>query len=110
MLATRSLYAAWAAHFAWNWTMAAVFHMAVSGSGFPTPNYRVVEVGPDWLTGGSWGTEGGIGALLGMSAGLLYLFARPRARLLRAGAAAERPIASSTDTLPRPDGREESRE
>ena len=31
LLATGSLYAAGAAHFAWNWTMAVVFHTAVSG-------------------------------------------------------------------------------
>ena len=31
LYATRSLYAAWMAHFAWNWTMAVVFHAAVSG-------------------------------------------------------------------------------
>ncbi|HEX4467948.1 MAG TPA: CPBP family intramembrane glutamic endopeptidase, partial [Gemmatimonadaceae bacterium] len=31
LVATRSLYAAWMAHFAWNWTMAVVFHTAVSG-------------------------------------------------------------------------------
>jgi len=107
MLATRSLYAAWAAHFAWNWTMAAVFHMAVSGSGFPTPDYKVVEVGPDWLTGGAWGTEGGVGALLGMSAGLLYLFARPRSRAL--GARVHDVVGGSEDTLARPAGREEPR-
>ena len=31
LYATKSLYAAWMAHFAWNWTMAVVFHTAVSG-------------------------------------------------------------------------------
>jgi len=101
LLATRSLYAAWAAHFAWNWTMSALFHMAVSGGGFPTPDYRVVEVGPDWLTGGAWGPEGGLAALLGMSAGVWYLWARPR-RWTRVAASPGEP------TLARPDGREES--
>lgn len=104
MLATGSLYAAWAAHFAWNWTMAALFHMAVSGAGFPTPNYRVVEVGPDWLTGGTWGTEGGVGALLGMSAGLLYLLARPGGRALWTRRTAD----DTGNTFARHSGREES--
>jgi membrane protease YdiL (CAAX protease family) len=31
LLLTDSLYAAWMAHFAWNWSMAAVLHTAVSG-------------------------------------------------------------------------------
>ena len=80
LLRTGSLYAAWAAHWAWNWTMAAVFHVAVSGIGFAAPDYRVVDAGPDWATGGVWGPEGGAGAALGMGAGLfLMLGRRPRA-------------------------------
>ena len=79
MLATRSLYAAWAAHWAFNWMQAVAFHSAVSGAGLPTPDYRVVDAGPDWATGGAWGPEGGAGAALGMAAGALLLFAR-RAR------------------------------
>jgi len=99
LLATRSLWATWAAHFAWNWTMAALFHMEVSGGGFPTPDYRVVEVGPDWLTGGGWGPEGGVAALLGMTTAMLYL----RARARRAPADAD----DVANTLARPIGREE---
>jgi hypothetical protein len=56
--------AAWMAHFAWNWIMAAVLHVAVSGLPFATPGYRAVLRGPDWLTGGSWGPEGGLVAAL----------------------------------------------
>lgn len=76
VLVTESLYAAWAAHFAWNWTMAAALHTAVSGLGLATPNYRVVDSGPDWLTGGAWGPEGGIAAGLGMFVFLFYMFGR----------------------------------
>lgn len=66
VLLTDSLYAAWMAHCAWNWTMAALLHTAVSGLPLPTPDYTVVDNGPDWLTGGSWGPEGGAGAAVGM--------------------------------------------
>lgn len=76
VLVTESLYAAWAAHFAWNWVMAAGLHTAVSGLGVATPNYRVVDAGPDWLTGGAWGPEGGVAAGLGMFAFLFYLIGR----------------------------------
>jgi membrane protease YdiL (CAAX protease family) len=76
---TRSLYAAWMAHFAWNWMMAVVFHTAVSGFPLESPRYRYVDAGPDWATGGEWGPEGGVPAGLGMAGGLVYLFAR-RAR------------------------------
>ncbi len=75
---TRSLYAAWMAHFAWNWTMAVLLHIPVSGVETETPGYRTVDAGPDWATGGPWGPEGGGGAALGMIAGLGYLVARRR--------------------------------
>jgi membrane protease YdiL (CAAX protease family) len=84
LLVTESLYAAWAAHFAWNWTMAALMHVPVSGLPLATPDYRLVDAGPDWATGGPWGPEGGVGALLGMAAGLWFLWSRPAARALLA--------------------------
>jgi uncharacterized protein len=75
---TRSLYAAWAAHFGWNWTMAVLLHIPVSGLATETPDYRTVDAGPDWATGGPWGPEGGAAAGLGMIAALGYLVARHR--------------------------------
>jgi membrane protease YdiL (CAAX protease family) len=83
VIVTESLYAAWMAHFAWNWVMAGALHTAVSGLGLATPNYRVVDAGPDWLTGGAWGPEGGVAAGLGMFAFLFYLFGRHLGRLER---------------------------
>ncbi|MEO8192216.1 MAG: type II CAAX endopeptidase family protein [Gemmatimonadales bacterium] len=80
-LATRSLYAATAAHFVWNWFMAAALHTPVSGLPVSTPDYRVIETGPDWLTGGTWGPEGGLAAAVGMFVVLIYLHARPLRRM-----------------------------
>jgi CAAX protease family protein len=80
LYATRSLYAAWMAHFAWNWTMAAVFHASVSGYPFEAPSYRYVDAGPNWATGGDWGPEGGIPAALGMGAGIALLYGSKRPR------------------------------
>ena len=78
LYATKSLYAAWMAHFAWNWTMAVLFHTAVSGYPLESPRYRYVDAGPDWATGGEWGPEGGLPAGIGMGlgGGIAYLFAR----------------------------------
>jgi membrane protease YdiL (CAAX protease family) len=79
---TGSLAAAWAAHFAWNWTMSAGFHASVSGLPFGTPGYRLTDTGPDWLSGGAWGPEGGVGAAVGMMgafAGLSWATRRMRA-------------------------------
>jgi uncharacterized protein len=75
-LATGSLYAALSAHLAWNLMLAAVLHTPLSGIGLAAPDYRVLDDGPDWLTGGSWGPEGGLAAMLGLLAGLL-IFKRP---------------------------------
>ena len=81
LLVTESLYAAWMAHFAWNLTMAAGLHTSVSGLGVTAPDYHVIDSGPAWLTGGSWGPEGGLAAGLAMLALLFYLHARYRERL-----------------------------
>ncbi|HYU52885.1 MAG TPA: type II CAAX endopeptidase family protein [Gemmatimonadaceae bacterium] len=76
LLATKSLYAAGAAHFAWNWVMSGALHIAVSGIPSADPDYRVVETGPDWLTGGPWGPEGGLAAVAVMLVAIFYLYAR----------------------------------
>ena len=81
LLVTESLYAAWMAHFAWNWTMAAGLHTSVSGLGITAPDYRIIDNGPAWLTGGAWGPEGGFAAAVGMFGFLFYLHARYRHRL-----------------------------
>lgn len=87
---TGSLAAVWMAHFAWNWTMAALLHVPVSGAGFETPGYRTIVSGPTWWTGGPWGPEGGAAALVVLG-GALWLArswaARPvgDSRLLRTG-------------------------
>ncbi len=73
LIVTHSLYAATVAHFAWNWFMAAALHSPVSGLPVAAPDYRVVDSGPDWLTGGGWGPEGGFAAALGMFIALIYL-------------------------------------
>jgi hypothetical protein len=76
LLATRSLYAAGAAHFAWNWVMAGALHIAVSGVPSADVDYRMVETGPDWLTGGPWGPEGGLAAVALMFIAIFYLYGR----------------------------------
>ncbi|MBA2684394.1 MAG: CPBP family intramembrane metalloprotease [Gemmatimonadaceae bacterium] len=73
LVATRSLYAAWMAHFAWNWSMAELLHSAVSGIRFPYSSYRMDTAGPTWLSGGAWGPEGGAAAIAGMTVGIAAL-------------------------------------
>ena len=80
LLLTRSLYAAWIAHFAWNWVMAALLHVPVSGLPLDQPDYAIVDDGPDWLTGGAWGPEGGAAGAAGMLGALGYLYWRNKRR------------------------------
>jgi uncharacterized protein len=74
--ATDSLPAAWLAHLAWNWVMAAVLHVPVSGLPFEAPGWRLVPTGPDWWTGGAWGPEGGAAAFLVFVAAGVFGLAR----------------------------------
>lgn len=78
VLALRSLFAAAAAHFAWNAMLAVVLHAAVSGEDLPGGDYRVIDAGPDWATGGTWGPEGGLGAVAGMLVAAAILARRVR--------------------------------
>jgi membrane protease YdiL (CAAX protease family) len=65
-LTTGSLWAAWSAHLLWNAVQAVVLHAPVSGLALGTPGYRLVDHGPAWLTGGTWGPEGGAAAAGGL--------------------------------------------
>lgn len=60
-LKTRSLWLPLGVHWAWNWMMAAVLGLPVSGITKITPNplLHATDLGPAWLTGGPYGIEGG---------------------------------------------------
>lgn len=73
VLVTGSVYAAWAAHFAWNFVLGGIMHSPVSGITVPVADYQLIDGGPDWATGGGWGPEGGAGAVLGMLAAIAIL-------------------------------------
>ena len=68
VVVTGSLWAAWMAHFAWNLAIVRDTARAGERRRMPTPGYSVIDNGPDWATGGSWGPEGGVAAAAGMLA------------------------------------------
>lgn len=76
--ATASLYAAWAAHLAWNLVLGVLLHALVSGTTIALAGWRTIDSGPDWATGGSWGPEGGVPAAAGLLVATWYLIARRR--------------------------------
>lgn len=77
--ATSSLYAAWAAHLAWNVVLGVVLHALVSGTSMAAAGWRTLDSGPDWATGGTWGPEGGVPAAAGLLVATWYLIGRHRA-------------------------------
>ncbi|MGC7095086.1 lysostaphin resistance A-like protein [Amycolatopsis lurida] len=62
--ATRSLWLPMGLHFAWNFTESGVFGTAVSGAESEPGLLRTVLSGPDMLTGGTFGPEASLFALL----------------------------------------------
>jgi len=63
---TRDLWFPFGIHFIWNWLQGPVFGINVSGMGSfaVDPVLRASDLGPAWLTGGSYGIEGGIACTL----------------------------------------------
>jgi len=64
------LWTAFAVHLGWNVTLA-VSGAAVSGVPFDIPAVDYLPGGPGWLTGGSFGPEGGLLATLALGAGTM---------------------------------------
>jgi hypothetical protein len=62
-LKTRSLWLCTSLHFAWNWVMNSIYGLRVSGVQSviqdAAPLWQAAQTGPDWLTGGGYGPEGG---------------------------------------------------
>jgi CAAX protease family protein len=60
-LRTRSMWLPLGLHWSWNWTQAALLGIPVSGIEriAPAPLLHAMNAGPDWLTGGAYGIEGG---------------------------------------------------
>lgn len=80
-LRTLSLWFATALHMGWNWTMASLLDLPVSGiATFDTPGYDAAVGGPAWWSGGAFGPEGGLVGTLGFGAALLALLMLKRVR------------------------------
>jgi len=60
-LRTRSLWLPFGLHWSWNWTQASLLGLPVSGIDriAAAPVLHAFNGGPDWLTGGAYGIEGG---------------------------------------------------
>ncbi len=75
-LRTRSLWLPLGVHWAWNWAMGSLFGLPVSGitTIAPNPLLHGTDLGPAWLTGGSYGIEGGVACTIALIASTLFIW------------------------------------
>src|SRR5690242_14776636 len=66
-LRTRSLWFPLGVHWSWNWALGWFFGLPISGLQLvSTPLIQTQDNGPKWLTGGSYGIEGGVACTIAL--------------------------------------------
>jgi uncharacterized protein len=81
-LRTRSLWLPLGIHWAWNWALGAIFGLPVSGLTLVSQTvFQGKDFGPQWLTGGTYGIEGGAACTIALILSSLFLW---KTRLLAA--------------------------
>jgi membrane protease YdiL (CAAX protease family) len=75
-LRTRSLWLPLGVHWAWNWALGSLFGLPVSGITkiAPNPLLHGADLGPSWLTGGSYGIEGGLACTIALVISTIFIW------------------------------------
>jgi membrane protease YdiL (CAAX protease family) len=75
-LRTRSLWFPLGVHWAWNWALGSVFGLPVSGITdlASHPLLRGTDLGPAWLSGGSYGIEGGLACTITLIVSTIFIW------------------------------------
>ncbi len=77
-LKTRTLYFPFGLHFSWNFVQSFFLSLPVSGLLTNRTIFIPTDYGPDWLTGGRYGPEGGVGTTVIMVAAIVYFIFEKR--------------------------------
>ena len=73
-LRTRSLWLPLGVHWSWNWALGWFFGLPISGINLVShPLLNATDSGPAWLTGGSYGIEGGLACTIALVLFTLFL-------------------------------------
>lgn len=74
-LRTRSLWLPLGVHWAWNWALGWFFGLPISGMKLVSnPLLQAQDNGPKWLTGGSYGIEGGVACTIALILFTVFLW------------------------------------
>jgi CAAX protease family protein len=100
-LHTRSLWFPLGIHLGWNWALGSLFGLPVSGinSLAPHPVLRGTDLGPAWLTGGTFGIEGGLACTVALAISTVIIWRLPLAR----ATSEMQMLTSHENPLPQPD-------
>ena len=81
-LKTRDLWFVWGMHLMWNWMQGSFFGIEVSGmtSISTSPLFREIDSGPTWLTGSTYGIEGGVACTIALLVSTIAIYLLPFAK------------------------------
>jgi len=99
-LRTRSLWFPLGLHWSWNWALGWFFSLPVSGLNLVShPLLQGTDLGPTWLTGGSYGIEGGVACTIALVAVTFFVW---RTRLVSATPELKKLTSEENPVLPSP--------
>jgi membrane protease YdiL (CAAX protease family) len=78
-LKTRDLWFVWGLHLMWNWMLGSFFGIEVSGltNLVSAPLLKEIDSGPVWLTGETYGIEGGIASTISLAISIAVIYFAP---------------------------------
>lgn len=76
---TRDLWFVWGLHLMWNWMQGSFFGIEVSGLTdiTPMPLLKEIDTGPTWLTGTTYGIEGGVACTFALIVSMALIYYLP---------------------------------